>query len=159
MKPVKDVDEYIALAPKEVQDKLKEFRATIMTGAPSAQERISYGMPYYYYKGRLVYFGLSKKHIGLYIPTPVVEEHKSELKGYETTKATLRFPLDKKLPVMLIKKLIKVRVKKNDEIPDYTKYERQLQIMDDHVSIAASLMVRAMITLYCCSYYGNPIQI
>jgi uncharacterized protein YdhG (YjbR/CyaY superfamily) len=109
------VDEYIALAPKEVQDKLKEFRATIKTAAPSAQERISYGMPYYYYKGRLVYFGISKKHIGLYIPTPVLEEHKSELKGYGTTKATVRFPLDKKLPVMLIKKLIKVRVKKNDE--------------------------------------------
>jgi uncharacterized protein YdhG (YjbR/CyaY superfamily) len=76
-----------------------------------AQERISYGIPYYYYKGRLVYFGLSKKHIGLYIPTPVVEEHKSELKGYETSKATIRFPLNKKLPVSLIK----VRIKKNDE--------------------------------------------
>jgi len=116
MKPVKDVDEYIALAPKEVRDKLKEFRATIKAAAPSAQERISYGMPYYDYKGRLVYFGLSKKHIGLYIPTPVVEEHKSELKGYETSKATVRFPLNKKLPVSLIKKLIKVRIKKNDEI-------------------------------------------
>ena len=115
MKPVKDVDDYIALAPKKVHDKLKEFRATIKAAAPSAQERISYGMPYYYYKGRLVYFGLSKKHIGLYIPTPIVEEYKSELKGYETTKATVRFPLDKKLPIMLIKKLIKARVKKNDE--------------------------------------------
>jgi uncharacterized protein YdhG (YjbR/CyaY superfamily) len=72
-------------------------------------------MPYYYRKGRLVYFGLSKKHIGLYIPTPVVEEHKSELKGYETSKARVRFPLNKKLPVSLIKKLIKVRIKKNDE--------------------------------------------
>jgi uncharacterized protein YdhG (YjbR/CyaY superfamily) len=102
------------VAPKEVQDKL-EFRATIKTAAPGAQERISYEMPYYYYKGRLVYFGLSKKHIGLYIPTPVVEEHKSELKGYETRKATVRFPLNKKLPVSLIKKLIKVRIKKNDE--------------------------------------------
>ena len=49
MKP-KDVDEYIALAPKEVQDKLKEIRATIKTAAPGAQERISYGMPYYYHK-------------------------------------------------------------------------------------------------------------
>jgi uncharacterized protein YdhG (YjbR/CyaY superfamily) len=115
MKPVKDVDEYIALAPKEVQGKLKEFRAIIKTAAPSAQERISYGVPYYYYKGRLVYFGLSKKHIGLYIPAPIVEEHKSELKDYETTKATVRFPLDKRLPVMLIKKLIKARVNKNDE--------------------------------------------
>lgn len=115
MKPAKNVDEYIASAPEEVRDKLKEFRATVKTAAPNAQERISYGMPYYQYKGRLVYFGLSKKHIGLYIPSPIIEEHKNELKNYETTKATIRFPLDKKLPVMLIKKLIKAREKKNDE--------------------------------------------
>jgi uncharacterized protein YdhG (YjbR/CyaY superfamily) len=115
MKPVKDVDEYIALAPKEAQDKLKEIRTTIKTTVPSARERISYGLPFYDYKGRLVYFGLSKKHIGLYIPTPVVEEHKSELKDYETTKATVRLPLDKKLPIKLIKKLIKARVTINDE--------------------------------------------
>src|SRR6266699_6914054 len=109
MKPAKNVDEYIAQAPKEVQEKLQELRAVIKATAPGAEERISYGMPYYDYKGRLVYFQLWKKHIGLYVPTPVVEEHQSELKGYETTKATVRFPLDKKLPVMLIKKLIKVR--------------------------------------------------
>lgn len=115
MKPIKSVDEYIASAPEEVRDKLKEFRATIKTTAPNAQERISYGMPYYNYKGRLVYFGLSKNHIGLYIPSPIIKEHKNELKGYETTKATIRFPLDNKLPLMLIKKLIKARAKKNDE--------------------------------------------
>ena len=56
MKPIKNVDEYIALAPKEVQGRLKELRATIMAAAPNAKERISYGMPYYEYKGRLVYF-------------------------------------------------------------------------------------------------------
>ncbi len=99
MKPVKNVDEYIAQAPKEVQEKLQELRAVIRTTAPGAEERISYGMPYYDYKGRLVYFQLWKKHIGLYVPTPVVEEHKSELKGYETTKATVRFPLNEKLPL------------------------------------------------------------
>lgn len=115
MKPVKNVDEYIAQAPKEVQEKLKELRAVIRTAAPGAEERISYGMPYYYYKGRLVYFQLWKKHIGFYVPTPVLEEHKSELKGYETTKATVRFPLDEKLPLALIKKLVQARVRKNDE--------------------------------------------
>ncbi len=115
MKPVKDVDEYIALAPKEVQDKLKEFRAIIKTAAPSAQERMSYGMPYYDYKGRLVYFQLWKKHIGFYVPTPIVEEHKGELQGYETTKATVRFPLNEQLPLDLIKKLVQARVRKNDE--------------------------------------------
>jgi uncharacterized protein YdhG (YjbR/CyaY superfamily) len=115
MKLIKTVDEYIALAPKEVQRKLKELRATIKTAAPHAQESISYGMPYYAYKGRLVYFRLSKKHIGLYVPSPVVEEHKSELKGYETAKATVRFPLDKRLPKTLIKKLVKSRARKNNE--------------------------------------------
>ena len=70
-------------------------------------------MPYYGYKGRVVYFRLSKNHIGLYVPTPVIEEHKSELKDYETAKATVRFPLDKKLPIALIRKLVKARIKKN----------------------------------------------
>ena len=115
MKPVKNVDEYIAQAPKEVQEKLQELRAAIRTTAPGAEERISYGMPYYFYKGRLVYFQLWKKHIGFYVPTPVVEEHKSELQGYETTNATIHFPLNEKLPLDLIKKLVEARVRKNDE--------------------------------------------
>jgi uncharacterized protein YdhG (YjbR/CyaY superfamily) len=115
MSPVKNVDEYIAQAPKEVQERLQELRAVIRAAAPGAEERISYGMPHYDYKGRLVYFQLWKKHIGLYVPTPVLEEHKSELEGYETTKATVRFPLDEILPVALIEKLVKARVRKNDE--------------------------------------------
>ena len=116
MKPAKDVDEYIALAPKEIQGKLKELRATIKAAAPRAEERISYGMPYYYYKGRLVYFSLLKKHIGLYALTaPVLEEHKSELEGLVTAKGTVRFPLDEKLPIARIKKLVKAQAKKNDK--------------------------------------------
>lgn len=110
----KDVDSYIAAAPKEVQAKLKELRAAIRRAAPTAEERISYGMPYYYYKGRLAYFRPWKSHIGLYIPTPIVAEHKSELADYETTGATIRLPLDKKLPVALVTKLIKARMKKNE---------------------------------------------
>jgi uncharacterized protein YdhG (YjbR/CyaY superfamily) len=77
MKQVKDVDENFALSPKGLQYKLKELREIIKLAAPKAQEHISYGMAYYHYKGRLVYFGLSKKHIGLYISTPIIEEHKS----------------------------------------------------------------------------------
>jgi uncharacterized protein YdhG (YjbR/CyaY superfamily) len=109
----KNVDAYIAASPKEVQGKLKEMRTAIRKAAPDAEERISYGMPYYSYKGRLAYFRLSKKHIGLYIPSPVIEEHKSELTDYETAEATVRFPLDKKLPVGLIRKLVKARMKRN----------------------------------------------
>lgn len=114
MEKPKDVNTYIGAAPKEVRAKLKELRAVIRKTAPGAEERISYGMPYYHYKGRLAYFSFWKTHIGLYIPTPVIEEHKSELKAYETSNATVRFPLDEKLPVMLIKKLVRARMKKND---------------------------------------------
>ena len=114
-KAPKDVDAYIAGAPKEVRGKLEELRATIRKAAPDAEERISYGMPYYGYRGRLAYFGLFKKHIGLYVPTPVIEQHKKELKGYVTAKATVRFPIDKPLPVALIKKLVKARLKRNEK--------------------------------------------
>ena len=110
----KDVDAYIATVPKEVRSKLKELRAAIRKAAPGAEESISYGMPYYSYKGRLAYFRLSKKHIGLYIPPPIIEEHKSELEDYETAKATVRFPLNKRLPAPLVRKLIKAGMKKND---------------------------------------------
>jgi len=110
----KDVDEYIARTPKEVQDKLKEIRAAIREAAPTAVESISYGMPYYDYRGRLAWFGLAKSHIGFYIRPPIVEEHKNELTDYEITKSTVRFPLDKKIPVSLIKKLVKARMKKNE---------------------------------------------
>ena len=115
MKAPNNVDDYIAQAPEEAQEKLQELRAAIKSIAPEAEERISYGMPYYYYKGRLVYFQLWKKHIGFYVPTPVVKEHKSELQGYETTDATIRFPLNENLPHDLIKKLVAARKKKNDE--------------------------------------------
>jgi uncharacterized protein YdhG (YjbR/CyaY superfamily) len=115
VEPARNVDEYIALAPKELQGRLNELRATIRAAAPNAQERISYGMPYYEYKGRLVYFQLWKKHIGLYALTTPIEEHEGELKGHVTSKGTIRLPLDEELPVGLITRLVKAQVKTNDE--------------------------------------------
>ena len=76
MELAKDVDEYITNALKDIQDKLIELRDSIRAVAPNAEERISYGMPYYGYKGRLAYFRYSKNHIGLYIPPPVIRDHK-----------------------------------------------------------------------------------
>ena len=114
MKRPESVDEYIASTPKEIRARLKELRSTIKAAAPKAEERISYGMPYYDYKGRLAYFRLAKKHIGLYIPPPVVEEHKNELTAYKTHRATIQLPLDKNLPIALIKKLVRARARKND---------------------------------------------
>ncbi len=115
MAQLRSVDEYIENSPIEVREKLKELRKIIKSTVPKAEEKISYGMPYYGYRGRLAYFALFKTHIGLYVMPPVVEEFKSELKDYKTAVSTIQFPLDKKLPVELIKKLIKARVKKNEE--------------------------------------------
>lgn len=115
MKSVSDVEKYIENAPKEIQSKLKELRAAIKDAAPTAEELISYGMPYYAYKGRLVYFSVFKKHIGLYMPGTVIEAHKSQLKEYYATKAALHFPLDQQLPIALIKQLVKARAKENEQ--------------------------------------------
>ncbi len=114
MKHAKDVDEYIAQAPQEVQEKLKELRKAIKEVAPDAEEKISYGMPYYGYKGRLAYFSYFKNHIGLYAVPPVVQDHIEELKKYQTATATIRFPLDEDLPIALIKKLVKAGIHNNE---------------------------------------------
>ena len=115
MSKPKTVDGYIANAPEVVRERLKAIRKLIKEIAPTAEEKISYGMPYYGYKGRLVYFACFKNHIGVYIPTPTVEEHKNDLKDYETSTATIRFSNDKKLPLELIKKLVRARVKTNEK--------------------------------------------
>jgi uncharacterized protein YdhG (YjbR/CyaY superfamily) len=71
-------------------------------------------MPYYGYKGRLAYFRIASSHIGLYIPPPVIRDFKKELKGYSTTQATIRLPLDRKIPVALIKRLVRARMRWNE---------------------------------------------
>jgi len=109
----KSVDAYIAAAPKEAQHKLREVRAAIREVAPTAVESISYGMPGYD-KGQVAWFGLMKAHVGLYLRPPIIAEHKNELAGYETSKSAIRFPLDQRLPVRLIKKLVRERLKKNE---------------------------------------------
>jgi len=71
-------------------------------------------MPYYDYKGRLVYFGLFTNHIGLYIRPPVIGEHRRELEGYVTTKSAVHLPLDGQIPISLVKKLVRARMKINE---------------------------------------------
>jgi uncharacterized protein YdhG (YjbR/CyaY superfamily) len=109
-----NVDDYIKAAPKEARSKLREIRKIIRSVAPRAEEKISYGMPHYSYKGRLAYFAAFKDHVSLFAMPRVVGEHESEVKKYRTGKSTLRFPFDQKLPASLIKELIKSAVRKNE---------------------------------------------
>ena len=70
-------------------------------------------MPFYHYKGRLIYFRHWKAFIGIYIPPPVIAEHKKELEHYITTVSSVHLPISKQLPVGLIRKLVRSRMKKN----------------------------------------------
>ena len=108
------VDAYISAAPKEVRGKLETIRSVIKGVAPEARESISYGIPFYSYKGRLAWFGLQKKHIGLYLRPPVIEEHRGDLAGYRTTMSAVHLPLEERIPVSLVRKLVRARMKINE---------------------------------------------
>lgn len=105
----RSVDAYIAAAPRAAQPPLRRLRALIQSGAPKAEERISYGMPYYHYHGRLIYFAIFKNHIGVY-PGGHADKH-PEMKPYMTSIGTYRFPLNQPLPVALLRRFVKGRVK------------------------------------------------
>ena len=112
----KNIDEYIAGFPNDVQEILETIRITIRKAAPDAEETISYQIPTFTLKGRyLVYFAAYKKHIGLY-PAPLGNaEFKEQLSVYGAGKGTAKFPLDKPIPFGLIRKIVKFRAKENVE--------------------------------------------
>ena len=109
----KDVDAYIAAAPKAAQPKLRQLRKLIRAAAPNATERISYRMPYYDLNGRLVYFALHSNHIGLYALGKTAEVATGKLTPYVSSKGTVQLPLDKPLPEADITRLVKRRVAEN----------------------------------------------
>lgn len=115
MKNNKTVDDYINSCPKEAQEKLQTIRQIIKEEAPGATEKLSYGMPYFSLNGRLVYFAAHSEHIGFYPMKTGVEAFTKELKNYETSPGTIRFPLNKPLPTSLIRKIIKFRVRQNSQ--------------------------------------------
>ena len=117
----KDIDEYIASFPAEVQSILKELRSTIKKAAPEALETISYKMPAYMFKGPLVYFAAYKNHIGFYPAGSGIENFKMDLTAYEGSKGTVRFKLDHPLPYDLISRMVKFRVKENMERAELKK--------------------------------------
>jgi uncharacterized protein YdhG (YjbR/CyaY superfamily) len=113
-KAPKDIDEYIAAFPKNVQEILQQIRSTIRKTAPDAEETISYQMPTFNYKGNyLVYFAAYKNHIGFY-PAPTGNaDFKEALSLYGAGKGTLKFPLNKPIPFDVIRKVTEFRMKEN----------------------------------------------
>jgi len=111
----RNIDEYIASFPKDIQKLLKKMRATIKKAAPQAEETIKYAIPTYTLNGNLVSFAAFKNHIGFYPVPRLVEPFKKKLAEYEGAKSTARFPFDSPLPLELISEMVKFRVKKNAE--------------------------------------------
>ncbi len=109
----KNIDEYIARYPTEVQVVLEKIRVTIKKAAPAAEETISYQIPAFTLKGNLIYFAAFKKHIGLFPPTTGDEKFNKAIAIYQGPKGNLRFPLDQRIPYAIISKIIKIRVKEN----------------------------------------------
>jgi uncharacterized protein YdhG (YjbR/CyaY superfamily) len=109
------IDEYIATFPEEIQIILEELRATIRASAPDAEEKISYQMPTFALKGNLVHFAAFRNHIGFYPRSSarVIQAFKPELSMYLGAKASLKFPIEKPLPLKLISKIVKFRVAEN----------------------------------------------
>ena len=110
--PPKDVDEYLEGIPEPARGTLNKVRAAIRSAAPpETTEAISYRIPTFKYKGNLVAFAAFSDHCSFFpMSLAIMAAFKNELKAFDTSKGTIRFPLDKPLPAALVKKMVKARV-------------------------------------------------
>ncbi len=109
----KDIDDYIAHYPKDIQSILKKLRQTIHAAAPQATETISYQMPAFAQHGILVYFAAFKDHVSFFPTSSGIAKFEKEMAAYKHFKGTVQFPLDRPIPYGLISRITKFRVKEN----------------------------------------------
>jgi uncharacterized protein YdhG (YjbR/CyaY superfamily) len=111
----KTVAEYIDAAPKEARKRLREMRACLRQAAPGATESLKWGVPAFSYGRILFTYAAFKNHISLF-PTPrAVKAFSDSLKKFKTSSSTIQFPLDKPLPLSLIRKIALFRVNESKE--------------------------------------------
>jgi uncharacterized protein YdhG (YjbR/CyaY superfamily) len=110
----KDIDAYISTFPPNVQKVLQQVRLTIKKSAPQAEEAISYQMPTFKLNGNLVHFAAWKNHIGFYPAPSGTKEFQKELSKFNGAKGSVQFPLDQPMPLDLISRIVKFRVKENE---------------------------------------------
>lgn len=111
-----DVDGYIAGFPVDVQERLKQVRAAVQEAAPQAEETIKYAMPAYVLHGNLVFFAAFTNHIGFYALPSGHEQFQKELARYKSGKGSVQFPFDEPLPVKLISRIVKFRIRENEDL-------------------------------------------
>lgn len=104
------IDDYIAAAPPDKQERLREIRAAIRAAAPDAEETISYGMPAFAQNGTLVYFAALKHGLGFYPTSSGIAAFKDEVSRFEGATGAVRFPVDQPLPLDLISRIVRFRV-------------------------------------------------
>ena len=110
----KTTDDYLAAVSPDKRAALEALRRNIKAAAPKAEECISYGVPAFRLNGKLlVAYAAAANHCAFY-PGSVIQAIKAELRDYDTSKGTIRFPANKPLPLSLVRKLIKLRIVKND---------------------------------------------
>ena len=112
-KTPKNFDASVDRFPKQVQPLLKKMRLTIRKAAPNAQETISYGIPAFNLNGLLVWFAAHKTHIGFYPRASAIAAFKKDLSAYKGAKGSVQFPFDEPLPLALVSRIVKFRVKQN----------------------------------------------
>jgi uncharacterized protein YdhG (YjbR/CyaY superfamily) len=109
------VDAYIAAAPEAARPMLEQLRSIISSAVPEAEEHISYQMPMYKHHGLLVGFAAARNHVGFYGASgTLLDPFRDELKAYKTGKGTVQFPIGSRIPVALVKKLVKAKAKENE---------------------------------------------
>lgn len=114
--PAKTVDSYLEALPEDMRLTLEKLRKSIKAAAPKAEELISYQIPTYKYLGPLVHFAAFKDHCSLIVVSKsIFEIFKKELQGYKTSGRTIHFMPEKPLPVSLVQKIVKMRLKENEE--------------------------------------------
>lgn len=109
----KDIDEYLERHSQQDQRLLRQMRATIGKAAPEATEKISYGIPTFYLNGNLVHFAAFPNHIGFYPTSSGIAAFNKQLGPYKWSKGAVQFPKDKPLPLALVTRIVKFRVKEN----------------------------------------------
>jgi uncharacterized protein YdhG (YjbR/CyaY superfamily) len=119
---ISGVDAYLSSAPPEFQSVLDQVRNAIRSAAPKAEEVISYQIPTYKQNGPLVHFKWGKKYCSfIVVSLTVIQKFKDELESFELSGRTIHFSNEHPLPPALVKKIVKTRIKENEEIANKKK--------------------------------------
>jgi len=111
----KNIDDYIQRYPEPVQKLLQQMRLTIQKAAPEATEKISYAIPTFFLNGNLVHFAAFRNHIGFYPTGSGIAAFQKELSKYKSSKGAVQFPLGSPLPLGLVSRMVKFRVRQSRE--------------------------------------------